>query len=362
MVDTVACFSHNYSQARAKFVAAAAEQGGSLRSRLNPTLGPDGGRLFTDVARFGDADATNLLVLSCATHGVEGFCGSGAMIRWLRGEGPKRLPAGVGAVLIHAVNPNGFAWIRRVNEDNVDVNRNFVDHSKPYPKNPGYVELADALKPKQYDEASLAAARKTIEAFIQKHGPFGFQGAVSGGQHTHPDGMFYGGAFATWTNRTVRKIARRELAKAKRVGEIDFHTGLGPFGHGEIIYTADPGTPAEALTKRWYGEEVTNPAVGNSTSAVVSGDIMNGFREELPAGCEFVGIALEYGTYPVPDVLEAVRQDNWLHAHGDLDSAQGRGIKANLRERFYPSDDKWKHLVWTRAEEIIGKAIASLSA
>jgi hypothetical protein len=361
MSVVAANFATDYRDAREKFCAAAAVCGGQFRSYRNPTHGPDGGRLFMDTVRFGDDDAPNMLVLLAATHGVEGFCGSGAMVNWLKAGGPARLPKGTGALLVHGVNPHGFAWIRRVNEDNVDVNRNFVDHAKTYPGNDGYVEIADALKPGTWDDASLAAAQKVLDSYAQKHGAFGLQGAITGGQYTHSDGLFFGGHRPVWSNRTVRAVIRDELGHARRIGCIDFHTGLGPFGHGEIIGIGDPGLPAFARQKAWYGDELTSPEGGTSKSAVVVGVVMDAFPQEAP-DAEFTGIALEYGTYPVPEVLEAVRRDNWLHQHGDMKSTLGKAMKAYMQERFYPAGAKWAELVWARAEEVIGKAVRGLNS
>ena len=78
-----------------------------------------------------------LLVTISATHGVEGFCGSGAQVDWLTLGGPEQLPAGVAALMVHAINPHGFAWLRRVTEEGVDLNRNFVDFTAPLPENAG---------------------------------------------------------------------------------------------------------------------------------------------------------------------------------------------------------------------------------
>lgn len=353
-------FSDSYADAREKFCAAAAASGAALRSWRNPMRGPAGEILYTDIARLGSPDAPNMLVLCSATHGVEGYCGSGAQVSWLRQRGAASLPPDTGALLIHAVNPYGFAWTRRVNEDNVDLNRNFVDHAKPHPKNEGYAELAEAIKPLQWNEAALERAQQVFNAYIQQHGMFGFQGAVTGGQYTHKDGVFYGGERPTWSNVTIRRIVRQELSQARRIGVIDFHTGLGPFGHGEIIATGAPGSPAMARTRQWYGEEATSPESGTSTSAVVVGVMVDAFAQEAPFA-EVTSVALEYGTYPVIEVLQAVRQDNWLHAHGEIDSAQGREMKAFMRERFYPAADRWKEMVWTRADEVIGKALQGLS-
>lgn len=359
-MSVIAHFSNSYAEAREKFLAAAAAAGAELRSWRNPTLGPDGGRLFLDMARLGPDDASRMLVLTSGTHGVEGFCGSGSQIAWLRNGGAGRLPEDTGVLLIHAVNPHGFAWIRRVNEDNVDLNRNFVDHSKPHPENPGYDELAGAIKPPRWDEAALAEAQRTLDAYIQKHGLFGFQQAVTGGQYRHADGIFYGGQRPTWSNDTIRRLVREELGQAKRIGVIDFHTGLGPFGHGELIATALPDSPAMARTKRWYGDEVTSPEGGTSTSAVVVGVMVDAFTQEAPQA-EVTSIAIEYGTHPVQEVLHAVRQDNWLHHHGDPASPQGREMKAFIKERFYPAADRWKEMVWQRAEEVIGRALRGLA-
>ena len=178
MVSISECFSENYAEARTKFCGAAATAGGAIRSWLNPHVqGPNGERLFLDTARFGPADAPNMLVLISSTHGVEGHCGSGAQIAWLATGGAAKLPKDTGALIVHAINPHGFAWTRRVNEDNVDLNRNFVDHDKAYPTNDGYLAIADAVLPQEWTEESKAASERTFASYAQKHGAYALQGA-----------------------------------------------------------------------------------------------------------------------------------------------------------------------------------------
>jgi hypothetical protein len=361
MVSIPACFSESYAEARAKFCSAAATAGGALRSWLNPHVkGPNGESLFLDTARFVPADAPNMLVLISSTHGVEGHCGSGAQVSWLVSGGPTKLPKETGALLVHAINPYGFAWTRRVNEDNVDLNRNFVDHDKAYPKNEGYLAIADAILPKEWNEASRAETQRVFEAYAQKHGAYGLQGAISSGQYTHPDGIFFGGAKQTWSNRTIRAIARQELSHARKVGIIDFHTGLGPFGHGELICAVPPSAKSFARARAWYGDEMTSPEGGTSTSAVVVGIMTDAFPQELPDAL-VVPIAIEYGTYSVPEVLGAVRADNWLYHRGDLGSPLGKELKADMKERFFPAGDKWREMVWARADQTIGWALKGLA-
>jgi hypothetical protein len=104
-------FSSDYATARGKFRDAAREAGGQLDSVGHPQPGPDGGDLSTDIAWFGPRSAPAVLVMISATHGVEGFCGSGAQIDWLRRGEASRLPKDVAVLMIHVVNPYGFAWL-----------------------------------------------------------------------------------------------------------------------------------------------------------------------------------------------------------------------------------------------------------
>ncbi len=171
MVSIPECFSESYAEARSKFCAAAATAGGAIRSWFNPNAqGPNGEWLYLDTARFGPADATNMLVLISSTHGVEGHCGSGAQIAWLATGGAAKLPKDTGALVVHAINPYGFAWTRRVNEDNVDLNRNFLDHSAPLPENPDYDRLNAVLNPAALEAEDVAAFVTAVAEFQREHG------------------------------------------------------------------------------------------------------------------------------------------------------------------------------------------------
>ena len=71
-------------------------------------------------------------------------------------------------------------------------------------------------------------------------------------------------------------------------------------------------------------------------------------------------VTVEYGTYPIRDVLYSLLADNWLHLKGDLDSDLGRSIKADVRKRLYPDEDDWKELVYVRARQILRRAARGL--
>jgi hypothetical protein len=358
-MNSAESFSSNYTEARERFLAAAATAAAVLEAFQHPTRGPDGAALYCDIAWLGPRHAERVLVMLSGTHGVEGFCGSGAQIDWLRrGEG-SRLPNGTAALLVHAVNPYGFAWLRRVTHENVDLNRNWLDFAGSLPDNPGYDELADALCPFAWTDDSLNATGATLAAYVARHGFPALQQAVSGGQYRHPSGIFYGGSAPTWSRRTQTAIFREWLAPARQVAIIDFHSGLGPWGFGERIVTQARNSPAFARATSWFGTGVTSVQGGDSSSAVIAGDGLGAAPTLLPHA-EVTGVALEVGTQPVDQVLLALRADAWLYAHGNVDSTLGHAIQAQMRAAFYGDADDWKGMVAGQSLLLCRQAVAGL--
>lgn len=356
-----AYFSRSYAEARGRFLEAARAAGARLAHYAHDgAKGPGGEALATDLAWLGPSEASRLLVIVSATHGAEGFCGSGVQTGSFAAGLRDALPPDTAAVAIHAVNPYGFAWVRRVTEDNVDLNRNFVAHDRPLPVNEGYDELADALCPIEWSEAAQERTRAILLDYADRHGAARLQQAISGGQYTHPDGIFYGGSGPTWSRRTLLAIAREHLARARRLAVIDYHTGLGPYGHGEKIVIHPSASAGFSRARDWYGDAITSTSLGTSKSSDVVGDLLGGLEATLP-GAEVTGMALEYGVRSLDETIDAVRADNWLHHHGVLDSRQGRDIKAQMRAAFYGETDDWKELVFEQAMDAQRRALAGLA-
>src|ERR1700730_16462917 len=111
-------FSATYVEARGKFRDAATKAGARLVRYFNPNKGPGGEELTTDVARLGPDGASRVLMTISATHGGEGFCGSGIQVASFESGLARELPADTALLVVHAINPHGFAWIRRVTEEN----------------------------------------------------------------------------------------------------------------------------------------------------------------------------------------------------------------------------------------------------
>ena len=354
-----ALFPGTFAEGRSRFREAASAAGAILESHANPVKGPNGEDLSTETAWLGPKDASRLFFAQAGTHGAEGFCGSGIETGWLQSGIFTHLPADTAVLLIHAINPYGFAWVRRVTEDNVDLNRNFVDHAKPTPDNPGYRELRDAICPAEWGPESESRNRERLLSYAEKHGLMALQAAITQGQYFDDEGVFYGGKAAGWSNRTMRQILKPHAGHVRKVAFIDLHTGLGPYGYGEIISNHMGGDPGSARVKDWFND-ATSTDDGSSSSAVVMGDTQIGLVESIPQA-EVTGVTLEYGTIPLEDMLNAVRADNWLHVHGDLENAQGKEIKSQIRAAFYQEKDDWKKMVFDRAIDVAERAMKGLT-
>ena len=354
-------FAATYAEAREKFLAAARAAGARLDTyRLPELLGPQNETLAVDVATLGPDEPKALLFLVSATHGVEGFCGSGCQVGCLVDRLYEALPAGTGTVLIHALNPYGFAWFRRVNEENIDLNRNFQDFSQPLPSSPAYETIHDWLVPAEWQGPVRQAADAALQQYIKDHGMPAFQEAVSGGQYTRPTGLFYGGIRESWSNTTFRCIVKDHLTPAvKQLALFDLHTGLGPLGYGEPICVGPPDEGFERVRK-WFGPEVTSTHKGTSASAEVTGALPEVIRSLAPA-LQVAHLSLEYGTRPIFEVLTALRADHWLHAVPGRDTPLREQIERQMRDAFYVDTPAWKAAVYGRAADLVLRACRGLA-
>ena len=121
-------FSRDYAEARGKFRAGATAAGAELQTFVLDHRGPDDLDLTTDTAWVGPRGARSVLVTvsrapmasrdSSARLSKSSGCG---------GASPRPSLTMSPSLHIHAINPYGFSWLRRTNEDNVDINRNWMD-------------------------------------------------------------------------------------------------------------------------------------------------------------------------------------------------------------------------------------------
>ena len=354
-------FSSSYAQARHKFFEAADAAGLSVESYLHPLPGRDGEVLAMDVVREGPVDAQQLLIVSSACHGVEGYCGSGVQVQALQDSAWREAARArnVAVLYIHALNPYGFSHVRRVTHENVDLNRNFQDYNQPLPVNEAYREVEPLLLPEVWPPN--AANQQATADYIAQHGMVGLQAAVTRGQHQYPDGMFFGGTGPTWSNLTLRKVLQQHAQQAQRLAWIDLHTGLGPSGVGERIFACADDAAALKRARAWWGSNVTSIYDGSSTSAFLTGLMWMSAYQECPQA-EYTGLAMEYGTQPMEKVMMALRGDHWLHQHPEAPAELKARIKQDLMDAFYTDTDAWRRQILEQAQDAMRQAVQGLSA
>jgi hypothetical protein len=365
MTHPIHHFSETYKDARTAFLEAASAAGAALIEYRHELLGPEGETLAVDVCRLGRSDASKLLVVFSGTHGLEGYAGSGCQLGFLSSRGELRLPEDTAIVLVHAMNPWGMAYLRRCTEDNVDLNRNFMNWSDALPENAAYGEIHEALCPPALSGPRREAADTTLEQYAEQRGEHAYDLAVYSGQYTHPDGLMYGGQQSCWSRERAEQILVDVTGCVEDVCLIDLHTALGPFHYGTPICFHETGSAALARARSWFGDSLLAPLdvpSGDDEDGIarISGTLIQ-YAQTLVSG-KLTAIALEFGTYAEERVLPTFRDEHCLWQHGEDDDEVASRIKEKLLWYFYPRSEDWIEMVWFRFDQVMRQALDGLSS
>ncbi len=356
----------DYRTMRNEFVDAAKAAGAELVEYPHPMPGPNGEQIATDVAFIGQRDAKKLLVINSGTHGVEGAYGSAAQVAWLRKHSPWHLADDVAVLMIHLINPWGAAWSRRVNEDNVDLNRNFLDWSQPRPENAGYPALHSSLVFTDMDGADFQRAHQEYETAKANAGGWSaIAPIIEGGQYSHSEGLFFGGNGPVWSNQTLNKILSDFGGKAQDVVVFDLHTGAGPYAYPALLSVAVDQHAGIDWGQALFGAAMsvvltgTGKTTDTGIAATATGYVSDAVRRGMPQA-RVLPLVIECGTFPGEEINNIVRADNWLHLYGDVASVEGQGIKGQLRHAFVPADPEWQKQVLAVSLSYFDRALADL--
>lgn len=362
MPSSTSYFPRSYADSRDRFLADAARLGATVASYPIDAVGSEGEALATDVALLGAPRAERLLIMTSATHGVEGFCGAGCQFALMDDAAlhKRAAQAGIALLLVHAVNPYGFSWIARTDEGNVDLNRNAQPFgSAPLPVNPGYDALHSLLLPAEWPPTDIN--QRDLARYVAEHGQPAFAQAVSRGQYTHADGLFYGGSRSTASLTNLRRILETHASRYAHIGWIDVHTGLGPRGHGEKIYAGRRDDTEVARARQWWGADIAVPYQGSSASVDITGHLAGLIYEACPSSSPTL-MALEYGTVPFDDIVLALRGRNWLRANPDAPPALRRDILQATQDAFYCHAYDWHGMVLGQSRVAVLQALCGLEA
>jgi hypothetical protein len=347
-------FSADYATARDRFRRAAEALGFGLESLPIDRFGPRGETLAIDVALLGSTQPERVLLVSTGLHGVEGFFGSAVQLALLneklRGW---KLGPGDALLLLHGLNPFGFAWIRRFDEENVDLNRNFLLAGQTYSGSPdGYAALDQFLNPPSppgwldlyYPRAILAVLRIGTPAL---------KSSIAHGQYDYPRGLFFGGHGPSQVQRILAASLPRWLSTARSVLHLDFHTGLGPWSTYKLL--VEPEVKPERIDwmRDQFGAEKLELVGPNGISYPTRGEIGTWCRALFPDR-RYDQLCAEFGTYAGMRVLAALRAENQAHQWLDPDHPAYLRAKRRLLEAFVPADGTWRASTISQAVELLG--------
>lgn len=348
-----AYFSNDFAACRSATMAAVH----ALRDIPCEHLGwevPDHTDLMCDAYWLGPPAAQKVLVLISGTHGVEGYAGSAVQqfVLHALAAGEAALPADTAILLIHALNPWGMRWARRCDEAGIDTNRNFIDFEKLPAPAPEFPALLKAFEIKDAQER-----RRELQTLALAWGQRRYEEVLSGGQFEADWAPFYGGRRAGFARRCIEALtALWQLAEREQV-VIDLHTGLGPWGFGELISDHPSGSAANDYAFGIFGPAVACTHDGQSYSVPKKGLLDFHWHPMMrECGCF---LTLEFGTYGTEALFRVLLDDHrfWLSQQGQPPASENTPVQAAMRRHFCPQDRFWQQSVLWRGWQVVNHVL-----
>jgi hypothetical protein len=294
----------------------------------------------------------NLVMISIAEHGIEGYVGSAMLKVFMDEFAPRLNPENTGLLLVHAINPWGMKHRYRVNPNSVDLNRNFVFDGHYSPKiNPDYDLIEKFLNP-QHPVRTIRAETIPFLLKVIRHlihpGRARLQAASLLGQHRHAKGIYFGGTELQEETALLMKLYRTALAEYQNFIQVDMHTGYGPrYQMTIIIPPLDPTPSVEAAQKFKY--PLVQKIDANEFYAISGdmGEYVYRLRDaEFPQKNVFA-CGFEFGTFgdSLPALMRSLRitiLENQLRHYGASGSQAEAQIPEEYEELFFPSESKWR--------------------
>lgn len=295
-----------------------------------------------------------LVIISSGVHGVEGFAGSAIQRKFLSGLISGECPLLCDVLILHVINPFGFNEIRRVNENNVDLNRNFFLKKEKLPKkekNRNYRKLVSFFKPRYkftfYPLEFLLFAIRFFGILI-RFGPRKFTDTVVNGQFEYRKGIYYGGKKPQPVVKELRSFLREEASHYKDILLIDLHTGYGEKNGICLIQNSPLDTREDMNIQRIAdGLPLLRPN-GHEDFYHTAGDFTDFLGKILPSKVNIFPLTLELGTSGNLNLWGALKSsflvvaENRIYHHGSRFASSQKRVKEKFLRLFYPKSKRWR--------------------
>ena len=300
------------------------------------------------------AEKTNLIVLTTGVHGMEGYIGSVMLDVFFEEIYPDLDTTDTGVLIVANVNPYGMKYMRRYNENNVDLNRNFILDWDNFDKssNKDYPEVKDFLQPEGkignafWHEAGfyLGLAKEAISKGADK-----VSDALLTGQYEYPEGVYYGGNGDEKSTAYLKGVFGDCLdGEYSNIVHIDIHSGYGP-RYNMVIFNSVYETMTEAETKKAFGYDYVISHDSESFYAT-TGDTTDYFyrlAESKNTDKELFSTCFEFGTIgdSFMDSILSLKytvDENRQHWFPSSDKVATEVVRENYNELFYPTETQWR--------------------
>lgn len=293
-----------------------------------------------------------LVIVSTGEHGIEGYVGAAMQRLFIEEFAPRLNAENTGLLLVHAINPWGMEHHRKVNENSVDLNRNFVfDGNFDAAINPDYRSLDFLLTPRRpvrpFILENLSFWGRVLRALLTL-GIARVSTATLLGQYHTPDGFFYGGTKHEESTTVLMSLYRRALAEYEQVIQMDMHTGYGPRYQMSVIVP-----PVESISSAEFARRFQYPLVQKIDADefyAISGDMgeyLYRLREAEFPNKQLFACGFEFGTFGDSlfariRSLRAMVLENQLHWHGAVNTAAEGAVRREFEELYFPADPAWR--------------------
>jgi hypothetical protein len=293
-----------------------------------------------------------LVIISTAEHGIEGYVGYALMKIFIEEFAPRLDTQNTGLLLIHGLNPWGMKYHRKVNENSVDLNRNFVFDGNFDPSvNPEFHVVKNLINPQTHIQSfgfeNIQFCGRVLKALFTSGIATVTKAALLGQYHT-PNGFYYGGTTYQEGTTIAMGLYRRALEEYQSVIQIDMHTGYGPRDQMSIIIP-----PLDPMTSEETSRKFNYPLVLKINAKEfydISGDMGAYYyelRNEHFPDKQLFACGFEFGTFG-SSLLARIRSlramvfENQLHWHGAKSEKAAQQIRREFEELYFPSEAKWR--------------------
>lgn len=293
-----------------------------------------------------------VLIFSIAEHGIEGYVGSAMLEHFLQNYLPQIDPKTTGLLLIHAINPWGMKHHRRVNLDNIDLNRTFLYEQNPDPAfNHKYDRLLSLLSGSTVIERpwlELLTFMPRLKRMAKRMGWEEFNNTWMTGQYRHADGLFYGGVETPKETQTIKELLRGAFENYEQVLHLDMHTGYGPRYQMSVVNSVHEKRSSKECAAAYQYPLIV--AANPDEFYAIKGDMIDyeyELRDNEFADKKLYGLAFEFGTFG-DGWTDNYRSPFAMHFENAFRHQKIiKGIPAALianqfEELFNPASKKWK--------------------